>query len=171
MPPRRRRTALWFSQHGVPVRAGADAEEILLELYDHLVETVTIGPTFYTDFPAGPSPLAKACGHDDRLAQKWDLVIGGREIATAYTELADAAELQARLAPDGDRILSSEAAALGRGVAGGVRRAHARGRRAVHRPGTAAAHPHRRHDEVMEPVVSKVRRPKSRRPSAALKQV
>ncbi|HET6705517.1 amino acid--tRNA ligase-related protein [Amycolatopsis sp.] len=99
-------------QHDVPVRAGADAEEILLELYDHLVEAATTAPTFYVDFPAGPSPLAKACGHDPRLAQKWDLVIGGREIATAYTELADAAELRARLAPDGDRILSSEAATL-----------------------------------------------------------
>uniref|UniRef100_UPI003F495FAF amino acid--tRNA ligase-related protein n=1 Tax=Amycolatopsis sp. CA-096443 TaxID=3239919 RepID=UPI003F495FAF len=99
-------------ERGVPVRAGAGAEEIALELYDRLVEAATITPTFYIDFPAGPSPLAAACAHDARLAQKWDLVIGGREIATAYTELADVAELRARLAPDGDRILSSEAAAL-----------------------------------------------------------
>lgn len=98
--------------HQVPVRTGTGAEEIALELYDRLVEADTIAPTFYVDFPAGPSPLAAACVRDARLAQKWDLVIGGREIATAYTELADAAELRRRLAPDGDRILSSEAAAL-----------------------------------------------------------
>lgn len=96
----------------VPVRAGAGADEIALELYDRLVEAATITPTFYVDFPAGPSPLAATCEHDARLAQKWDLVVGGREIATAYTELADAAELRRRLAPDGDRILSSEAATL-----------------------------------------------------------
>ncbi|MGB3444330.1 MAG: amino acid--tRNA ligase-related protein [Actinophytocola sp.] len=99
-------------RHQVPVRIDADAEEIALELYDRLVEPATLGPTFHTDFPAGPSPLAATCGHDERLAQKWDLVIGGREIATAYTELADAAELRHRLAPDGDRILSSEAATM-----------------------------------------------------------
>ncbi|UKD50936.1 hypothetical protein L3Q65_01170 (plasmid) [Amycolatopsis sp. FU40] len=98
--------------HRVPVRAGAGAEEIALELYDRLVEADTIAPTFYVDFPAGPSPLAAACPRDERLAQKWDLVIGGREIATAYTELADDAELRRRLAPHGDRILASEAAAL-----------------------------------------------------------
>lgn len=99
-------------RHQVPVRADAGAEEIALELYDRLVEAATLAPTFYVDFPAGPSPLAQASGHDARLAQKWDLVIGGREIATAYTELADATELRRRLTPDGDRILSSEAATL-----------------------------------------------------------
>jgi glycine amidinotransferase/scyllo-inosamine-4-phosphate amidinotransferase 1 len=99
-------------QHQLPVRAGADADEIALDLYDRLVEPNTLGPTLHTDFPAGPSPLAQACAHDERLAQKWDLVIDGREIATAYTELDDATELRRRLAPDSDRILSSEAAAL-----------------------------------------------------------
>jgi lysyl-tRNA synthetase, class II len=99
-------------RHQVPVRSGADAEEIALELYDRLVEPATFGPTFHTDFPARPSPLAATCDHDERLAQKWDLVIGGREIATAYTELAGAAELRRRLAPEGDRILSSEAATM-----------------------------------------------------------
>ena len=99
-------------RHQVPVRAGADADEIALELYDRLVEPSTLAPTIHTDFPASRSPLARTCAHDERLAQKWDLVIDGREIATAYTELADADELRRRLAPDGDRILSSEAATL-----------------------------------------------------------
>lgn len=98
--------------HRVPTRGTAGADEILLELYDRLVEPDTIAPTVYTDFPAGPSPLAQTCAHDPRLAQKWDLVIDGREIATAYTELADAGELHRRVAPDGERILPSEAATL-----------------------------------------------------------
>lgn len=96
----------------MPVRPTAGADEILQELYDRLVEPATVTPTVYTDFPAGPSPLAQTCGHDARLAQKWDLVIDGREIATAYTELADAAELRRRILPAGERILSSEAATL-----------------------------------------------------------
>ena len=99
-------------QHNVPVRDGAGADDITLALYDHLVELRTTRPTIYYDFPAGPSPLARACPHDQRLAQKWDLVIDGREIATAYTEQSDPVELSRRLAPDGDRILPSEAAAL-----------------------------------------------------------
>lgn len=98
--------------HQVAIRSGADADEIALELYDRLVEPATVTPTVYIDFPAGPSPLAQACAHDTRLAQKWDLVIDGREIATAYTELADSVGIRDRIAPDGDRILTSEAATL-----------------------------------------------------------
>ncbi|WP_156094788.1 amino acid--tRNA ligase-related protein [Nocardia lijiangensis] len=96
----------------VPVRTGADADEIALELYDRLVEPTVVTPTLHVDFPAGHSPLAHTHPRNPRLAQKWDLVIGGREIATAYTELDDAVELRRRLAPDGDRILPSEAATL-----------------------------------------------------------
>lgn len=96
----------------VPVRAGSGADDIALELYDRVVEPRTAGPVFYADFPAGPSPLALESPDDRRLAQKWDLVIGGREIATAYTEQSDAGQLRRRLAPDGDRILPSEAAAV-----------------------------------------------------------
>ena len=96
----------------VAVRSGAGADDIVQKLYDRLVEPATVTPTFYADFPAGPSPLALECTHDRRLAQKWDLVIGGREIATAYTEQADTGQLRRRLAPDGDRILPSEAVTL-----------------------------------------------------------
>jgi elongation factor P--beta-lysine ligase/N-dimethylarginine dimethylaminohydrolase len=99
-------------QRNVPVRAGAGADDIALALYDHLVEPQSTGPVIYYDFPAGPSPLARACPRDRCLAQKWDLVIDGREIATAYTEQSDPGELSRRLAPDGDRILQSEAASL-----------------------------------------------------------
>ncbi|MFE7802917.1 amino acid--tRNA ligase-related protein [Nocardia sp. NPDC057440] len=96
----------------VPVRPDAGADEIALELYDRLVEPRVVAPTVHVDFPAGQSPLARTHPGNPRLAQKWDLVIGGREIATAYTELDDATELRRRLAPDGDRILPSEAATL-----------------------------------------------------------
>jgi elongation factor P--beta-lysine ligase/N-dimethylarginine dimethylaminohydrolase len=99
-------------RHQIDVRPDATPAELLLELYDRVVEPATIAPTFYVDFPASPSPLARTCDHDQRLAQKWDLVIDGREVATGYTELTDPAELRRRLAPDGDRILSSEGASV-----------------------------------------------------------
>jgi lysyl-tRNA synthetase, class II len=100
------------NRHQIDVRADVDAQELLLELYDRIVEPATVAPTFYIDFPSGPSALARVCDHDRRLAQKWDLVIDGREVATAYTELTDGTELRNRLASDGDLILSAEAASL-----------------------------------------------------------
>ena len=70
---------------------------VVLELYEHLVEDVTVRPTFYTDFPAEVSPLTRAHRLDPRLAERWDLVGFGAEIGTAYSELVDPVEQRARL--------------------------------------------------------------------------
>ncbi len=75
--------------------------EELLELYERLVEARTVAPTFYRDFPVEVSPLARRHRRDPRLAEKWDLVAFGSEIATAYSELTDPVEQRARLAAQG----------------------------------------------------------------------
>jgi lysyl-tRNA synthetase, class II len=71
--------------------------EILLELYEHLVERHTVEPTFYRDFPVEVSPLTRQHRDDPRLAERWDLVAFGTEIATGYSELVDPVEQRARL--------------------------------------------------------------------------
>ena len=68
---------------------GWNAAQIVLELHEHLVESVTVEPTFYRDFPVEVSPLTRQHRSDPRLAEKWDLVAFGTEIATAYSELVD----------------------------------------------------------------------------------
>ena len=70
---------------------------VLLELYEHLVESRTVRPTFYTDFPAEVSPLTRQHRVDPRLAERWDLVAFGAEIGTAYSELVDPVVQRARL--------------------------------------------------------------------------
>lgn len=71
--------------------------EVLLELYEHLVEHRTVAPTFYCDFPADVSPLTRGHRDDDRLAERWDLVAFGAEIGTAYSELVDPVVQRERL--------------------------------------------------------------------------
>jgi lysyl-tRNA synthetase, class II len=63
--------------------------QVLLELYEHLVEARTVAPTFYRDFPVEVSPLTRQHRTDPRLAEKWDLVAFGTEIGTGYSELVD----------------------------------------------------------------------------------
>ena len=70
---------------------------ILLELYEHLAEHPTVGPTFYCDFPAEVSPLTRQHRVDPRLAERWDLVCFGAEIGTAYSELVDPVVQRQRL--------------------------------------------------------------------------
>jgi lysyl-tRNA synthetase class 2 len=81
----------------VLVKPDWDAGEIVLELYEKLVEHSLIQPTFVMDYPISVRPLARPHRQDPRLAEAWDLVIGGVELAPAYTELVDAVEQRRRL--------------------------------------------------------------------------
>ncbi|MBW3070295.1 bifunctional lysylphosphatidylglycerol synthetase/lysine--tRNA ligase LysX [Actinomyces sp. 594] len=62
---------------------------LMQELYEHLVESTTVAPTFFTDFPAETSPLTRPHRQDARLAERWDLIVFGAEVGTAYSELVD----------------------------------------------------------------------------------
>ncbi len=80
----------------VPFDPSWSRGQILLEMYEHLLEERTVLPTFYRDFPTEVSPLTRAHRGDPRLAERWDLVAFGTEIGTAYSELIDPIEQRAR---------------------------------------------------------------------------
>jgi lysyl-tRNA synthetase class 2 len=82
---------------GVPHAKTWNRGQIVLELYEHLLEDKTVQPTFYTDFPTDVSPLTKQHREEPRVAERWDLVAFGTEIGTAYSELNDPVEQRARL--------------------------------------------------------------------------
>jgi lysyl-tRNA synthetase class 2 len=71
--------------------------QVVLELYEHLVEARTDAPTFYRDFPVEVSPLTRQHRSDPRLAERWDLVAFGAEIGTGYSELVDPVVQRERL--------------------------------------------------------------------------
>lgn len=81
----------------VALRPDWGAGEIVLELFEKLVEHLLVQPTFVTDYPVEVRPLARPHRDDPRLAEAWDLVIGGVEIAPAYSELVDPVEQRRRL--------------------------------------------------------------------------
>jgi lysyl-tRNA synthetase class 2 len=71
--------------------------EIALELFEKLVEHTLVAPTFVRDYPIEVRPLTRAHREDSRLAEAWDLVIFGTELATGYSELVDPVEQRERL--------------------------------------------------------------------------
>jgi lysyl-tRNA synthetase class 2 len=81
----------------VALKPDWSAGEIVLELFEKLVEHSLIQPTFVKDYPVEVRPLARPHRDDPRLAEAWDLVIGGIEIAPAYSELVDPVEQRRRL--------------------------------------------------------------------------
>ncbi|WP_084495377.1 bifunctional lysylphosphatidylglycerol synthetase/lysine--tRNA ligase LysX [Nocardia shimofusensis] len=84
-------------QLDIACQPGWDAGQIVLELYEHLVESRTEGPTFYIDFPTSVSPLTRAHRSTPGVAERWDLVAWGVELGTAYSELTDPVEQRRRL--------------------------------------------------------------------------
>jgi len=85
------------AQAGVPVEPGWNRGQVVLEMYERLVEKQTVEPTFYRDFPVEVSPLTRAHRDDPRLAERWDLVAFGAELGTGYSELVDPVEERERL--------------------------------------------------------------------------
>ncbi|MFD4628320.1 bifunctional lysylphosphatidylglycerol synthetase/lysine--tRNA ligase LysX [Streptomyces sp. NPDC058284] len=81
----------------VPYTADDGRGDVVLEMYERLVEEKTELPTFYKDFPTDVSPLTRRHRTDPRLAERWDLVAFGTELGTAYSELTDPVEQRRRL--------------------------------------------------------------------------
>lgn len=88
--------------------AGEDLGALRMLLFEKTAEDKLIQPTFITDFPASMSPLARRCDHDPDTAERFELFIGGREIANGFSELNDPEEQervfreQAKMAEQGD---------------------------------------------------------------------
>ncbi|MFL6241044.1 MAG: bifunctional lysylphosphatidylglycerol synthetase/lysine--tRNA ligase LysX [Actinomycetes bacterium] len=84
-------------KHGVTLQPGWGAGHIVLELFEKLVEHTLLEPTFVRDYPVAVRPLARPHRSDPRLAEAWDLIIAGVELAPAYSELVDPVEQRKRL--------------------------------------------------------------------------
>ncbi|MET8468722.1 bifunctional lysylphosphatidylglycerol synthetase/lysine--tRNA ligase LysX [Streptomyces sp. NPDC006422] len=85
------------AQADVPCDPDDTRGDVVLEMYERLVEKKTELPTFYKDFPTDVSPLTRQHRGDARLAERWDLVAFGTELGTAYSELTDPVEQRRRL--------------------------------------------------------------------------
>jgi lysyl-tRNA synthetase class 2 len=66
------------------------------DVFDTLIEPTLVQPTFITDFPIELSPLSKRKREDPRLVDRFELFIGRKEIANAYSELNDPIEQRQR---------------------------------------------------------------------------
>jgi lysyl-tRNA synthetase, class II len=76
-------------RHGVGAEEGWTAEKLILHLFGELVEPTLIQPTFVCDYPPLAQPLARPHRSDPHLIEAWDLLIGGLERATGFSELID----------------------------------------------------------------------------------
>ncbi len=63
--------------------------DIIAQVFDEKVEETLIQPTFVYEYPIENSPLAKKYADKPEMVQRFELFIGGREYANAFSELND----------------------------------------------------------------------------------
>ncbi|HYJ62081.1 MAG TPA: lysine--tRNA ligase [Actinomycetota bacterium] len=84
------------ARHDVPIDPAFGPGKIVQELFEKLVEGTIERPTFVCDFPREISPLARPHRDQPGLTEHFDLIVGGVELVTAFSELTDPDEQRAR---------------------------------------------------------------------------
>jgi lysyl-tRNA synthetase class 2 len=77
--------------------------KIMAEVSDAASEPKLIEPTFVIDHPREVSPLARAHRDDPELSERFELIVAGRELANAYSELNDPVDQAERFAAEARR--------------------------------------------------------------------
>ncbi|MET0871763.1 MAG: lysine--tRNA ligase [Paeniglutamicibacter terrestris] len=77
------------AKHGVKVDPKWESEKLVIELFGEIVEPTLIDPTFVYDYPPAAQPLARQHRSKPGVIEAWDLIIGGMERGTAFSELID----------------------------------------------------------------------------------
>ncbi len=81
----------------VNVKPTWGAGELILELFEQLVEETLIQPTFVCDYPESLRPLARQHRSKPGTVEAWDLIVGGVELGVSYSELIDPVVQRERL--------------------------------------------------------------------------
>ncbi|MEI7950501.1 MAG: lysine--tRNA ligase, partial [Gammaproteobacteria bacterium] len=75
---------------GIEPKAGWGKGKLQMEIFELKVEHELLQPTFVVEYPTEVSPLARRNDHNPDISDRFELFIGGREIANGFSELNDA---------------------------------------------------------------------------------
>jgi lysyl-tRNA synthetase class 2 len=95
------------------VKEGDALGKIQLEIFEKTVEDQLLQPTFVTEYPAEVSPLSRKNDDNDFYVDRFELFIGGREIANGFSELNDPEDQAERFQAQVARKEAGDAEAMG----------------------------------------------------------
>ncbi|MBI5683272.1 MAG: lysine--tRNA ligase [Deltaproteobacteria bacterium] len=80
---------IYAKKLNLDVAAGFSHGKIIAEIFEHVAEPEFIQPTFVTHYPLDVSPLSRKNEKDPQVVDRFELLVAGREIANAFSELND----------------------------------------------------------------------------------
>jgi lysyl-tRNA synthetase class 2 len=78
-----------LEEKGLEIPAGGTYGHLVMHLFEETVEEHLFAPVFITEHPTDVSPLAKQRPDDPRFTERFELYVGGMEIANGFSELND----------------------------------------------------------------------------------
>ncbi|MBW3621497.1 MAG: lysine--tRNA ligase, partial [Actinobacteria bacterium] len=83
-------------EHGIECQPGWGVGKLVVELYEALVEHDLWEPTFVTEHPVETSPLARRHRDLPHVTERFEVLVVGRELGNAFSELTDPDDQRAR---------------------------------------------------------------------------
>lgn len=77
------------AQRAIQTEVNWGAGRLLMELFDVIAEPHLVDPVFITSYPTEVSPLSRRNDDNPLITDRFELFIGGREIANGFSELND----------------------------------------------------------------------------------
>ncbi|MBX9704947.1 MAG: lysine--tRNA ligase [Gammaproteobacteria bacterium] len=74
---------------GIEIHSSCGLGKVQIEIFEKTVEHRLMQPTFITEYPAEVSPLARKNDNNPFIVDRFELFVGGREIANGFSELND----------------------------------------------------------------------------------
>jgi lysyl-tRNA synthetase class 2 len=81
---------------GVKDPGTASPGSLLVAIYEEVAERKIAGPTFVTEYPIDVSPLSRRNDERPQIVDRFELIVRGREIANAFSELNDPVDQRGR---------------------------------------------------------------------------
>ena len=100
-------------EHGVPWKPEQGPGKLLLELYEKTTEASLWDPVFVIDYPAEVSPLSRPHREVAGLVERFEAIVGGRELCNGFSELTDPEDQRARFEDQARLKASGDAEAMG----------------------------------------------------------
>jgi lysyl-tRNA synthetase, class II len=83
------RARAFANKNNVPLEDGLSLAKVINEIFEKTTEFKIINPVFITDYPVELSPLSRRNDRNPELVDRFELIVAGREMANAFSELND----------------------------------------------------------------------------------